>query len=110
MKINGTDFNENWVRKFGSAEEFADSPKNTHLFPEMKQVSDRKELLKEVWNFYNPPQTTENDSRENAGESVGAGDSIGDQQGIDGDRTANGPSEQGSNAKRPRLKRGQDNL
>lgn len=66
MKINGVDFNDNWVAKFQSADEFAEAPQNAHLFPELKQVEQRKEQLRSIWNIIvKPVQPISHDSEPN---------------------------------------------
>lgn len=49
MKIAGVDFNFDWVAKFESAEAFAQSPSNAHLFPELKTQEKKAEQLAAVW-------------------------------------------------------------
>lgn len=63
MKISGVDFNDNWVAKFKSADEFANAPSTQHLYPELKKVEDRKEQLRAVWNLIvKPVQPISHDS------------------------------------------------
>lgn len=66
MKINGVDFNDKWVAKFKTAEDFAQAPSNQHLFPELKKVEDRKEQLKSIWTLIvKPAQAINHDSNSN---------------------------------------------
>lgn len=63
MKISGVDFNDNWVAKFKSADEFANAPSTQHLYPELKKIEDRKEQLRAVWNLIvKPVQPISHDS------------------------------------------------
>ena len=55
MKVNNVDFHPDWVARFKTAEAFADSPANGHLYPELKTVEARKEQLKAVWKLIVKP-------------------------------------------------------
>lgn len=45
MRISGVDFNENWVKSFASADEFADDIHTQHLF----SCVDRRDKLRDIW-------------------------------------------------------------
>lgn len=62
MKVDGVSFNENWVRKFNSAEEFSQHPSNAHLYPELKTKEAIEKKLIEVFNIFNPDKAIQHDT------------------------------------------------
>lgn len=62
MKVDGVSFNENWVRKFTSAEEFSKHPSNAHLYPELKTEEAVQKKLVEVYHIFNPVKTIQHDT------------------------------------------------
>lgn len=73
MKVDGVSFNGDWVRRFGSAEEFAASPSNAHLYPELKTKEARKAKLIEVFNIFNPDKPLTNEPVPTGGKSAKTG-------------------------------------
>ena len=112
MKINGVSFNEKWVMGFATAEAFATDPSTAHLFPELKQIELRQKQLTAIWEFFNPDQPLNNDSRENVVQLAehSIGDSDGNTEIIGGTETNNGAVKPRPNARGGGRKRGKDNV
>lgn len=111
MKINGVDFNDTWVAKFKTAEDFAESPSNQHLYPELKKVEDRKEQLKAVWNLIvKPVQAISHDSNSNDDKPQNARRSRATKRSVSGNPTADGAAIEGAVGERGGHEPEADNL
>jgi hypothetical protein len=111
MKINGVDFNDKWVAKFQSADEFAEAPQNAHLFPELKQVEQRKEQLKSIWSIIvKPVQPISHDSEPNDDKPEKVKRARGNKKSLGGNQTSDGTAERDADGEGQRQQEPADNL
>lgn len=62
MKVDGVSFTPEWVQGFKDENEFADSPSNAHLYPQLRTEEAKKAKLKEVFFIFNPEKKISNDT------------------------------------------------